>query len=138
MTTPHTHPSVQAYKINKARYDADNALVFIEQGMKTCSFGECGELLERPEFRALMATVTTREPFADIEAVVDTLGYSDLRWLEIFLPTCKLRRRVQDLAMAMHDAMTPPEKEYARRVYSVHNSTWVEPEPRDSVASSTG
>lgn len=133
-----THPAVQDYKRNKARYDADNAIVFIEHAMKTCSFGECGELLERPEFRALMATVTTREPFAGIEAVVDTLGYSDLRWLEVFLPTCKLRRRVQDLAMVMYEAMTPAEKDYARRVYSVHNSAWVEPEPRDAVASSTG
>jgi hypothetical protein len=119
------HPAVAAYKANKAQYDIDNALLWFASNMKGSSFGECEGVLERPEFKALMATVKNPDPFAEIEKVAEDLEYGDLHWLAVFMPTCHARRRITDRELELHQKMSEAEQATARRIYSVHNPEWV-------------
>ena len=80
-----SHPAVQAYKANKATYDADYFIGHVNN--QATHNPRLVALVNTPEYRAFVALQTKNKPFKAIVEAAHELSKEDLEWLIDNMPS---------------------------------------------------
>lgn len=79
------HAAVEAYRADKARYDADSFISSVNT--RATQNPQLVWLVNTPEYRAFVGLQTATKPFKKIMAVSDELSDEDLEWLIDNMPS---------------------------------------------------
>jgi len=103
-----SHPAVQAYKDNKARFDEDYFISFVKHAAEANP--HLAGLRDTKEYQSFIALRSNTAPFGKISGNLEFFDIDDLTWLADNMPSGYICSRVMDMLTAREHQRAEEEK----------------------------